>query len=188
MNLKKWPRNPEYIVSDCGKVFRGGKERKLNKDYKGYTRLNVMLDGKAVSYKFHRMVLETFVGPCPEGMQTRHLNGDRSDNRLQNLQWGTPIENADDKKKHGTVIRLAGETNPSARLTEANVIEMRRRAAEGETAAELAKEFNIPSPAARDAINGRKWKHLPGALKRKPGPKKKVSVPQPVEGAVSKAE
>src|SRR5215471_1608313 len=42
----------------------------------------------------HRLILEAFVGPCPKGMEARHLNGDRQDNRLVNLAWGTRLENA----------------------------------------------------------------------------------------------
>lgn len=50
----------------------------------------------------HRLVLEAFVGPCPPGMECRHLNGDSGDNHLRNLQWGTPSENQFDKVRHGT--------------------------------------------------------------------------------------
>lgn len=50
----------------------------------------------SVNYKHHyvhRLVLETFVGPCPEGMECDHVNRDRSDNRLQNLRWVTSVDN-----------------------------------------------------------------------------------------------
>ena len=50
----------------------------------------------------HRLVLEAFVGPRPEGMVARHLNGDPGDNRLENLAWGTQSENNYDKVRHGT--------------------------------------------------------------------------------------
>lgn len=57
---------------------------------------------KIKQFRVHRLVLEAFVGPCPTEMEARHLNGDRMDNRLENLRWGTKSENAYDKIRHGT--------------------------------------------------------------------------------------
>lgn len=56
------------------------------------------MDGK--EYALHRVILETFVGPAPEGAVTRHLNDVRTDNRLENLAWGTQQENMDDMKNN----------------------------------------------------------------------------------------
>lgn len=67
---------------------------------KGYLRCNMVNDGRIKSVRIHRVILEAFVGPCPEGMECRHLNGIRTDNRLVNLAWGTRKENIDDKVKH----------------------------------------------------------------------------------------
>ena len=50
----------------------------------------------------HRLVLEAFVGTCPEGMECRHLDGDPGNNRLENLAWGSPKENYADSLQHGT--------------------------------------------------------------------------------------
>jgi HNH endonuclease len=49
----------------------------------------------------HRLVLEAFVGPCPTGLECRHLDGDPSNNRLDNLRWGTRLENVADTIRHG---------------------------------------------------------------------------------------
>jgi hypothetical protein len=52
----------------------------------------------------HRLVLEAFVGPCPIGMQCRHFPDPNPANcNLKNLQWGTPMENTEDKRVHGTL-------------------------------------------------------------------------------------
>lgn len=58
--------------------------------------------GKRRQQYVHRVVLEAFVGPCPPGMQCRHLNGVADDNRLVNLVWGTASEDNYDRVRHGT--------------------------------------------------------------------------------------
>lgn len=76
----------------------------------GYRVVSLGKKGHSGNFMVHRLVLEAFVGPCPEGMETRHLNGDRVDNRLENLTWGTPFENAMDRQLHGT-DRHAAQTH-----------------------------------------------------------------------------
>lgn len=56
---------------------------------------------RAVTRLVHRLVLETFAGPCPPDMECRHLDGNRSNNALSNLRWGTKLENEADKDRHG---------------------------------------------------------------------------------------
>jgi hypothetical protein len=53
------------------------------------------------SFLVHRLVMTTFVGPRPPGQETRHLNGDKTDNRLVNLCYGTSQENTDDERRLG---------------------------------------------------------------------------------------
>jgi hypothetical protein len=64
----------------------------------------------------HQLVLETFVGPCPENQETRHLDGIPANNRLENLCWGTSQENNGlDKRRHGTLAlgeRHGSHTHP----------------------------------------------------------------------------
>lgn len=54
------------------------------------------------SRRVHRLVLEAFAGPCPSGMEALHGDGDPSNNRIQNLRWGTRSENIQDAIRHGT--------------------------------------------------------------------------------------
>lgn len=63
------------------------------------------------SWAVHRLVLEVFVGPCPEGMETRHLDGDPHRNWWpENLAWGTHTENMQDRVRHGTHNHLKRTT------------------------------------------------------------------------------
>lgn len=105
-----------YDVSDLGHVrsrsrttphghWRRGKLMKLTSFGSGYLRVGLCRDNKQTKLFVHRLVLDAFRGPCPDGMACRHLNGDPGDNRLNNLCWGTQVENMADRDRHGNTVR-----------------------------------------------------------------------------------
>lgn len=68
----------------------------------GYMQVNLRHPNRPKGYaKVHRLVLEAFVGPCPDGMECCHANDVHGDNRLENLRWDTPSANARDKIRNG---------------------------------------------------------------------------------------
>ena len=119
-------------------------------------------DGEFV-HLVHRLVLETFVGPCPEGLECRHLDGNELNNNLDNLAWGTKAEQIEDKKRHGTFDnsgQLPGEGHWNNKLTEQQAIEIRTRAKNGERPCRLCKEFDVSEATIRDIRDGKSWRHL----------------------------
>lgn len=109
--------------------------------------------GKHLNRYVHRLVLETFVGPRPLGMECCHYNGDPSDNRLENLRWDTKSANAKDAVRHGTFglrgVRCPkdrvrrGEENNLHKLTDSQVDEIRFLAKCGVSRSDLAEGFCI---------------------------------------------
>lgn len=100
-----------------GRILRGSVD-------KGYHRVHVRVVGGEYRIKrVHRLVLEAFVGPCPPGMEARHLNGNPGDNRLANLEWATPAENNRDILRHGRNVN-ANRTHCPRRhpLVEGNLV------------------------------------------------------------------
>ena len=82
------------VEKSNGQVYRcRGKELAKIPEVGGYLRVGLYIKGKISKLLIHRLVLEAFVGECPEGMETRHLDGDPTNNRLSNLVWGTSQEN-----------------------------------------------------------------------------------------------
>ena len=91
-----------YEVSDLGRVkslarLKRGRGNRMNPLRErilkatpcyGYLQVGLSEDGQVTYKKVHALVLTAFVGPRPEGMESRHLNGDRRDNHLANLCWG----------------------------------------------------------------------------------------------------
>lgn len=97
IEIKKHPRLPILVTSD-GQVFNNGRWLKLTVREDGY----VICGINKKTYRVHRLVLETFVGDCPEGMDARHLVNDKLNNSIDNLKWGTRQEQIADMKAAGT--------------------------------------------------------------------------------------
>lgn len=123
----------------------------------GYLQVSLNDKNKNAQRKVHRLVLEAFVGPCPPGMEGRHIDGVRKNCRLGNLVWGTKVENAADRKTHGT--QCLGEGHGRAKITESDVLEI--RAAKGAVfQKDLAVKYGI-AQSKISAIQRRElWKHV----------------------------
>jgi hypothetical protein len=147
-----------YRVSKDGEIsFRKENRWVRLREYeneKGYLRVNIARENKRV----HRLVLEAFRGPCPEGMEACHKNGKPWDNRLENLRWGTPKSNANDKKTHGTY--KSGESHPNSKLTDEKVRRIRKRLRNGYSVRSTAKKFFVAEKTIRDVRDRKLWTHV----------------------------
>ena len=108
-----------YEVSDLGRVRsldridtagRRCKGRVLKPRPNEWNRYSVYLckDGYNRIRKVHQLVLEAFVGPRPEGYEACHKNDESTDNRLDNLYWGTREQNIADQKRNGKFVSYNG--------------------------------------------------------------------------------
>lgn len=116
-------------------------------------------DGHTEKAYLHRLICEAHHGPCPVGMECRHLDGDKKNNAAANLAWGTKAENEKDKQDHGTT--LSGEKNAMAKLNEHEVKKMRlHRKSTGESYARIAKAFGVSAMTAYRAITQKNWRNV----------------------------
>lgn len=139
---------------------RRRKKMRFCNDTNGYPMVTLYKDrGKPKRVRVHSIILTTFICPRPLGLEACHRNGDREDNRLGNLRWGTHQSNNMDKRRHGTAP--VGEKNPTAKLTDNTVIALRRvREEEKISFRELGKRFNVCADTAHRACTKRTWGHL----------------------------
>lgn len=162
-----------YEVSDLGRVrsFRrhGGRGRglvetgrikKTHQGAAGYLCVTLQKpDGNRCSkYAVHSLVAAAFLGPRPEGMQVAHFDGDRLNARLDNLRYATALENAEDKRRHGT--DTPGERNGMHKLTDDAVREVRRLRRRGALQRELAEKFGVSISAIQFVLDGTRWSHV----------------------------
>jgi len=121
--MEAWKDVPGYVglyqVSNEGRVrslvrllpsaVEAGERRekkvlKLLPNRQGRLRVFLSRNGEQEWHQVHRLVLEAFVGPCPEGLEACHFpDRNPENNRLENLRWDTREANRDDQRKHGTI-------------------------------------------------------------------------------------
>ncbi len=119
--------------------------------------LYVHLGRKAI-FTVHRLVAWAFIGPQIAGDVVRHRDGDKINNRAENLMYGSGAENYEDAVHHGTMT--VGEKHYNAILTEDLVREVRRRAANGEKATKIAKDLGFKYPTILAVVNKRTWRWM----------------------------
>jgi hypothetical protein len=120
-----------------------------------YQHVILRRNGEPKVVTIHRLILMAFIGPCPEGHEARHLNGNPLDNRLENLAWGTRSSNqGDDKRLHGTMQSC--ERNGQAKLTREQVHEIRRLRPTTKLD-DLARQFSISRSQVKRIVYGKSW-------------------------------
>lgn len=161
-----------YEISNRGQLRRvkpGPRTRPglLNKpstDKDGYQKYVLSCDNVR-SYRFaHRLAFESFFGAIPEGQQIYHKNGDKRDNRLENLEAVTPSQNT----LHGFRVLgrkpvlnpHQGSTNGRAKLSEAQAREVFKLRSLGWSQQRIADRFDVDQTSISRILLGKGWRHL----------------------------
>lgn len=123
----------------------------------GYPCCSLYKAGNRSVWLVHRLVMLTFVGPCPEGLEVAHNDGDRTNPRLDNLRYDTRAGNSSDKKKHGTLV--FGVDTHGAKLNPDAVRQIIENKDEL-TQQELANRYGVKFQAISSVQLGKTWAHV----------------------------
>ncbi|UEL49860.1 HNH endonuclease [Terrisporobacter hibernicus] len=100
------------FLNNGGNIVQEGKHKAIFQDKNGYICVRISKDKKAKNQFVHRLVAEAFI-PNPQNKhQVNHIDGDKTNNNVSNLEWSTPEENIQHAYKNGLNIPLRGEINP----------------------------------------------------------------------------
>lgn len=175
--VEEWRAVPRfeglYEVSDAGRVRRigraarngngrGGGARvghilKLSENASGYVVAQLWRDGKPCSRLVHRLVAAAFVGPRPADHDVNHRDGTKTNNRPANLEYLTRSEN--NQHAYDTGLHPKGERHVGAKLTAADVAEIRRANAAGEAGCRvLARRYGRSKSSIQLILNNHNWR------------------------------
>lgn len=153
----RWPSHYERTTNDAlGDEWY--QVKMAPKQDTGYITVCLYNESRRRYVRVHCLMLETFVGKRPERFEACHWNGNRLDNRIENLRWDTRRNNQLDKYRHGTIA--TGERNPMSKLTNADVIEIRRTCNAGERCNIVAKRFGVKTETVSNIVNRKTWRHI----------------------------
>lgn len=156
------PGLPNYRATGDGRIWSNSRAPRL-----GWYELKPTID-KRYGYRLvgvygktrlvHCLVALAFLGPRPSGMDVRHLNGCKADNRSANLAYGTRKENEEDKARHGK--KPLGERVGGSKLKNFEVLQILNRLKSGESQTSIALELDVDPSTVSDIFTGASWSHL----------------------------
>lgn len=167
---------PGYSVSTSGRVFSSlrqgrrprGEEatprqnatlRELVPNTSGpYSTIGLRRDSKTITRYVHHVVLETFVGPCPDGMECLHRDCNKRNNSLGNLRWGTSLENSADTMLCGRQAK--GERVAGSRLKATDIAIIHELRSQGMKHKDIANRLGVSRVTITLALNGKTWRSM----------------------------
>ncbi len=168
-NEEVWKDIPDYEgyqVSNKGNVKslsynRTGKEGilKLCLCSMGYPIVSLGINGKMKSKRVHRIVAETFISN-PEGKPNiNHINGIKTDNRMENLEWCTQKENVHHSEKNGLAKHARGEKAGRSKITKVDAMEI-KYGHQGMKQKDIAEIYGISQSQVCRIRLGKLWGHI----------------------------
>ena len=171
---KAIPNFGGYSITEDGRVYssrRAGAKgglRAVHDDKAGYKRITLTKNGKMYNRLVHQLVAETFIGPRQDGMCVCHKDGDKTNNHVSNLYYGTRSDNAKDAVMHGThnflqdgfnELHPSGEDCAWAKLDEDKVRYIKSMKGK-KTCRELSAELGVVYSNISAIWCGRSWRNV----------------------------
>ncbi len=151
---------PNYTIDKNGNIFLANGRIKLpSKDKKGYMHITLSNNGIRKTFLVHRLVAEHFIHNPNNLSQVNHIDGNKSNNNVNNLEWVTSSDNITHSFNNG-LSNYNGENNGRSKLTSLEVIEIKKLIKNKIKLKNIAKQFNVHPNTISEIKREIKWKHI----------------------------
>lgn len=153
--VKRRMNGKEFMVNRSGSIMS------LSPRPNGYLRIELNKNGKRETFSVHRLVALHFIANSQNKREVNHIDGDKENNHVNNLEWTTRSENELHAYESGIKETIKGEDNGKSKLSETDVIEIRNAYRLGcFTYSELANAYGITKGTVGPIIRRETWKHI----------------------------
>lgn len=140
--------------------FVKGRIMKTPVDTMGYKIVRLYKNGGNVKAYVHRLVAEAFLPKDESRNYVNHIDSDRLNNNLENLEWVTQKENCAHSISKGRARYHSGEECNNVKLNKEQVIEIRKLLLVGKTQKEIAEMYNVSPSCIFSISNNRTWRNI----------------------------
>lgn len=155
-----------YEVSSMGRMRRAAPGRKTHAGRLlkpvlmkiGYLKVSPVVGGKNRQKLLHALVAEAFLGPCPEGCEVNHIDGDKANPAASNLEYVSHQGNMGHAARSG-LLRV-GADHHAAKLTEQDVRAIRAERAAGLSYGQLKGKWKLSTCTLFNIVNRKSWRHV----------------------------
>lgn len=159
---------PSYQISDCGLVRNSCTGRMISTKPRNDGYVSVIMSdpsGKKKRAYAHRLVASHYIGQIPDGFTINHLNFNKSDNRIANLEIVSQRENINHARDAGCYVDFGnhsprGDLSPHSKLSGEEVLKIRELHSSGYSYKRLASIFGVSNVQIRNIITRKSWKHI----------------------------
>lgn len=154
--------NKEYLIYDDGRLYdiKMDRFKKPIENKNGYIKYSFYINGKDKKFFIHRLVLSTF-NPIEDmdNLQVNHIDGNKKNNCLYNLEWCTQSQNQIHAFSHGLISRI-GTKNSQSKITDKDVYEIIVMLKNNVPYSKIAYQFGISKSTVSAIKSKRLWKHI----------------------------
>lgn len=143
----------KHLKSQIRHPTHGGK-------HSPYPRVYLWRGHVGFSKMVHHMVLEAFVGPKPDGAVANHIDGDKQNNRVSNLEWCSRSRNNLHAIETG-LVHMRGEEHFAHKYSTEQVRMIRHMSRDGMSLVAIARHYGMPIGTVHSIVSRKTWKHVP---------------------------
>ena len=168
--MKQIKNFEQYYVDEHGNVYseKTGKLKQLSPilTHYGYYEVQLSSSLNKLRAKIHRLVAECFISNSNNLPQVNHLDGNKLNNHVSNLEWCTPKDNLKHARENGLntscniIPNGKGEKNTRSKLTEIQVLEIRQKASIGVKHKQLGIEYGVAEGTISGIVSRFRWTHI----------------------------
>lgn len=137
------------------------KPMKNNTHNLGYKRIGLRKNGKTKNWYIHQLVARAFIPNPLSKPEVNHIDCNKANNHISNLEWCTKKENMRHRKLMGLYdTQPKGSSHPGSKLIESDIPKMRALRTLGVPGEIIAAAFNISEGTLYSSIRGETWKHI----------------------------